>query len=249
MNNQSTMDHESKTAAVTGAANGIGKAIAERLALGGAHVVVIDIDDGTDTVDTIENANGSAEYREGDVTSEESMQAVLEDLELDILVNNAAYYAPMAGEKKRFDEIDEEMWNTVMDVNAKGVFIASKEALPRFDGGGSIVNISSTTALKGTTGFLHYVASKAAVLGMTRSLANELGDLDIRVNAVTPGFTESEASQQLGESYFQERVEEQAVGRIIQPEDIAEVVTYLCSAQSEMITGQVLNVDGGEVMY
>lgn len=238
-----------RTALVTGAATGIGQAIAERLAAEGAHVVVTDIEDGSSTVDHIQEAGGSAEFREADVTDPDSLEAAFSGLELDALVNNAAYYAPLVGNKKRFDEIDPEEWDTVMGVNAKGVYLASRAALPHLNEGSAIVNISSSTALKGTSGFLHYVASKAAVLGMTRAMANELGDLDVRVNAVAPGFTASEASLQAGEEYVEGRAESQALSkRSIQPEDIADAVAFLAGPHSKMITGQTMTVDGGRRM-
>lgn len=238
-----------RTALVTGAATGIGQAIAERLAAEGAHVVVTDVQDGTETVEAIHDAGGSAEFREADVTDPESLSTAVDGLELDALVNNAAYYAPLVGNKKRFDEIDPEEWDTVMGVNAKGVYLASRAALPQLSTGSAIVNISSSTALKGTGGFLHYVASKAAVLGMTRAMANELGELDIRVNAVAPGFTASEASLQAGEEYVEGRAESQALStRSIQPTDIADAVAFLAGPHSQMVSGQTLTVDGGRRM-
>jgi NAD(P)-dependent dehydrogenase (short-subunit alcohol dehydrogenase family) len=247
------MSDTTRTAVVTGAATGIGQAIAERLAAEGAHVVVADVADGSETVEAVEAAGGSAEYRETDVTDPESLESTMAGLEVDALVNNAAYYAPLVGDKKRFDEIDPEEWDTVMGVNAKGVYLASRAALPHFradgagDDHGSIVNISSSTALKGTTGFLHYVASKAAVLGMTRAMANEVGDLGIRVNAVAPGFTASEASLQAGEEYVEGRADTQALSaRSIHPDDIADAVAFLAGPDSEMVSGQTLTVDGGK---
>ncbi|MFW5918197.1 MAG: SDR family NAD(P)-dependent oxidoreductase [Haloferacaceae archaeon] len=243
------MTDTDRTALVTGAAAGIGRAIAERLAAEGAHVVVTDIQDGSETVERIHEAGGSAEFREADVTDPGSLEAAFEGLELDALVNNAAYYAPLVGNKKRFDEIDPEEWDTVMGVNAKGVYLASRAALPHLREGSAIVNISSSTALKGTSGFLHYVASKAAVLGMTRAMANELGGLDVRVNAVAPGFTASEASLQAGEEYVEGRTESQALSkRPIQPDDIADAVAFLAGPDSTMVSGQTLTVDGGRRM-
>lgn len=243
---------EGKTAVVTGSAGGIGRAIAERLGRDGAHVVVSDIKDGTETVEAIESAGGSAEFREGDVTSQRDLEAVFDGLDLDVLVNNAAYYAPLAGEagKKRFDEIDEAEWDTVMAVNAKGPFLATKVALPRFgDDGGAIVNLSSDSVTLGVPGFLHYVTSKASLVGMTRSLANELGDLGIRVNAVMPGLTASEASLQPGEDYFEPFVEDQAIQRRIEPEDIANVVAFLAGPDSAIVTGQVVVANAGKAFY
>jgi NAD(P)-dependent dehydrogenase (short-subunit alcohol dehydrogenase family) len=238
-----------RTAVVTGAATGIGRAIAERLADDGAHVVVVDIADGGETVDRIEDAGGSAAFHEGDVTDGDSMRSVFEDRTIDVLVNNAAYYAPLVTDKKRFDEITEAEWDTVLAVNAKGPFLASKHALGSFDGGGSIVNVSSTVVTMGVPGFLHYVASKGAVLAMTRAMAAEVGDLGIRVNTVLPGFTWSEASQQAGEEYLDDYVEKQDIQRVVEPEDIAGVVSFLAGPDSGIMTGQAIAADPGLTYY
>ena len=228
---------------------GIGGEIAQRLAGDGFHVVCVDVQDGTETVDAIEAAGGSATYRHGDVTDEESMRDALSDLKIDTLVNNAAIYASVADDKRRFDELDEDSWDDVMDVNVKGVWIASKEALPQFNRDGAIVNIASTTSTTGVPGFLHYVASKGAVMSMTRAMANELGDESIRVNAVLPGLTMSVASLQTGEEYIENVVSEQAIQRRIQPENIADAVAFLAGPRSELISGQMLTVDGGLSHY
>lgn len=240
---------ENETAVVTGAATGIGQAIAERLANEGAHVVVVDVADGSETVETIEAAGGSAEYREGDVTDEVAMRDVFADLETDVLVNNAAYYAPLVTDKKRFDEIGSDEWDTVMAVNAKGPFLAAKHALSGLAGGGRVVNISSSVVTMGVPGFLHYVASKGAVLSMTRAMAAEVGDLDVRVNAAMPGYTWSEASQQAGEEYLEDYVEKQALDRVVEPEDIAGVVAFLAGPDSGAMTGQAINADPGLSYY
>ena len=238
-----------QTAVVTGAATGIGQAIARRLASDGAHVVVTDIQDGSETVALVEEDGGSAEFREGDVTDEASMRSVFEGLDLDVLVNNAGYYAPLVTDKKRFDDISPEEWDTVLGVNTTGVFLASKEALPHFGERGSIVNISSSVVSLGVPGFLHYVASKGAVLAMTRAMAAEVGDLGIRVNAVMPGFTWSEASQQAGEEYLADYVANQDLKRVVEPEDIAGVVAFLAGPDSGIMTGQAINADPGLSYY
>lgn len=242
-------DLTGKTAVVTGAAQGIGRAIGEALGAAGAHVVATDIEDCTETVAAIDATGGTAEAREADVTDEASLAGAFDGLDLDVLVNNAAYYAPLVGDKKRFDEISRDRWETVLDVNVTGVFLASKHALPALDEGGRIINISSSTAIRGTTGFLHYITSKAAVLGMTRAMANELGPDGIRVNAVMPGFTASEASLQAGEAYLMEHVESQALSSPVEPADIADAVAFLAGPESSMMTGQSLLVDGGSSHY
>ena len=242
-------DLSGRTALVTGGAVGIGRAIAVRLARDGAYVVVTDVDDGVETVAAIEAAGGEGEFREADVTDDAAMESAVSGLDLDVLVNNAAYYAPLVRDKKRFDEIDREEWETVMAVNATGPFVASKAALPRMGEGGSIVNLSSSTVHLGVPGFLHYVTSKAALIGMTRALASELGDLGIRVNAVTPGLTRSEATLKNDEAYLERAREGQALPGPIQPEHVADGVAFLAGPESERVTGQVLNVDAGTSYY
>lgn len=238
-----------RTAVVTGAATGIGRAIAERLAEDGAHVVVVDIADGSETVSRIVETGGSAEFCEADVTDADAMASVFEGRTIETLVNNAAYYAPLVTDKKRFDEIPETEWETVLAVNTKGPFLASKHALSSFGERGSIVNISSTVVTMGVPGFLHYVASKGALLAMTRAMAAEVGDLGIRVNAVLPGFTWSEASQQAGDDYLDDYVEKQALERVVEPEDIAGVVSFLAGPDSGVMSGQAIAADPGLTYY
>ncbi len=237
----------SGTALVTGGARGIGRAIAVRLADRGHHVIVFDLEDGSETVAAIEKDGGTAAYHVGDVRSIEDLRAAVGDRQLSVLVNNAAYYAPLAGEegKQPFQEIDEDEWNTVFDVNVKGAFLAAKAAFPQFQDGGAVINVSSDSVLSGVPGFLHYVASKAALVGLTRGMANELGDRDIRVNAVMPGLTASEATLQAGDAYLDTLVEDQATSRRIRPEDIAGVVAFLAGPDSVMVNGEVIVANGG----
>lgn len=238
-----------KTAVVTGAAQGIGRATAKRLAQDGAHVVIVDIQDGSETVALIEEDGGSAEFREGDVTDEDSMAAALDGLEIDVFVNNAGYWTAFADEGLRqFHDYDVEDWDTAMDVNAKGTFVASKRAVPHFSqSGGSIVNISSNVVNSGFTGFMPYTASKSAIVGMTRVMAKELGDRNVRVNAIMPGLTRTEgALDAYDEEVFELIRSERAIGRSLDPVDVANAVAFLSKPESSMMTGQVLTVDGGE---
>lgn len=222
--------------------------MAKRLAADGFHVVIFDITDGTDTVSQIESAGGRATYVSGDVTNTDDIENAIDGYPLDVLVNNAAYYAPLAGTegKQQFEQIEEDEWDTVFAVNVKGPFLASKSAIPHFDEeGGSIINISSDAVLSGAPGFLHYISSKAALIGFTRGLANEVGDRNIRVNAIMPGFTASDASLSAGDSYFDERVASQALDQRIHPEDIAGVVSFLAGDDSAMISGEVIVANAG----
>ncbi|RQG99448.1 SDR family NAD(P)-dependent oxidoreductase [Natrarchaeobius oligotrophus] len=238
-----------RAAVVTGGAVGIGREISETLAADGFHVVVFDVQDAAETIESIREAGGSAEYRRADVTNEESLEEAFDGLSVDVLVNNAGYFEPLVTDKKRFDEIEREEWERVFDVNVTGVFLTSKAAITRMSEGGSIVNISSNVAVTGVPGFLHYVASKAAVLGLTRSMATELGDDGIRVNAVMPGLTTSPASLQAGEEFWDAIVDQQDLDRRVTPSDIASAVSYLATEESGIVTGQALNVDGGFVNY
>ena len=242
-------DSTERTAVVTGAANGIGRAIARRLAGDGFHVVVADVADGSDTVDAVRDDGGSAEYRRADVTDQESVDALFEGLDVDTLVNNAALYGPLVENKRRFDEIDVDEFHRVLDVNVTGVFRVTKAALPHLHPGSTVINIGSNAAELGVPGFLHYVASKGAVLSMTRSLATELGSADVRVNAVLPGLTMSEATLQNDDDYIEDLVSQQSIERPLEPEDVANGVAFLAAEESAPMTGQVLSIDPGQTYY
>lgn len=168
-----------------------------------------------------------------------------------ILINNAGLFADL--ELKPFMNISEDEFDKVMTVNVRGMFQAVKAVSPAMAeaGGGSIVNISSGTYFYGPPGMMHYVASKSAVVGMTRSMARELGNQKIRVNAIAPGFTESDSV--LAGGNFEIVREMSVTGRPIErpmlPSDLVGAVTFLASANSGFMTGQLLNVDGGKITY
>lgn len=243
------MSEPTKTAVVTGAAVGIGQEVSRKLANDGFHVVGIDVQDGGETVELIEDDGGSAEFREADVTDEDAMRSALDGLDIDCVVNNAAIWAPLADNKRPFYEIPTDEWDEVMAVNVKGIFVTTKEAYPGLNEGASVVNVGSNTAITGVTGILHYVASKGAVMSMTRALANELSDRSVTVNAVLPGLTMSEASLQSPDEYIESVVDQQAIEQELQPEHIADAVSFLAGPESELISGQMLNVDGGLTFY
>jgi NAD(P)-dependent dehydrogenase (short-subunit alcohol dehydrogenase family) len=248
-----------KVGIVTGAAQGIGREYALGAARQGACIVVADIEDPSPTVKEIESTGGSAIGVVVDVADEPSTKALAQAAldafsTVDFLVNNAAIYGQL--ELKYWEDIAVEEWDRVMGVNVKGQWLCAKAIAPHMTErrSGRIINISSATAHMGTAGACHYVTSKAAVIGLTRVLARELGDFGISVNAITPGFTMSAASRSIMERAGAESLEEMVVAaqcfkRAQQPEDLVGTVVFLASDLSAFITGQVINVDGGLVTY
>ncbi len=241
-----------KVAIVTGGGIGLGRAYCKALASEGAKVVVADIQEAA--------ANEVAKAIDGlalrvDVTSAEQTRAMAEKTlaaygRIDILLNNAGLYSVLA--KKPFFEIDEAEWDRVMAVNVKGVFLCSRAVHPAMKAQrkGKIINISSGTVLGGTAMFLHYVTSKAAVIGLTRALAREVGPDNICVNAITPGLTVADENQKamLPEDYLAARRRARALQRDQLPEDLVGTVLFLASGDSDFLTGQTINVDGGTWM-
>jgi len=248
---------DGKVAIVTGAAQGIGAVYAQALASEGAQVVVSDIDDTAVTVSAIQADDGTAMGCSTDVTDEAQVIALVRETVaafggVDILVNNAAIFASLA--LKPFEAISEAEWDAVMNVNVKGLFVCSKAVVPemRNRGGGKIINISSGTVVNGAAMLLHYVTSKSAVLGFTRSLARELGGDNIAVNALSPGLTSSEGVQD-NPAYAQQMMDAVAAQRCFtreqQPQDLIGGLVFLASPASDFMTGQNLLIDGGHYMY
>ena len=216
-----------KRIVVTGAARGIGAALAAELRARGAGPITVDVTAGADmTCDVSDAGQVSATFAEvGDV---------------DGLVNCAAL---LVG-RKAYHEIDLDEWDRMFAVNVRGSFLCARAAAAAMgDRGGSIVNVASETAVTGSHGFVHYVASKGAVVAMTRALANELGRRGIRVNCVAPGFTPTPGSEVLG-SYDPSRT---PLGRVMRPDDLLGTFCYLLSDDSAFVSGQTLLVNGGRV--
>jgi len=245
---------EGKVAIVTGAARGLGREFVRVLARAGARVVAADLSDCSETVSQL--GSGALAVRT-DVTEMTSIQAMTDKARetfgrIDILVNNAALYATLKG--GRFEKIDEAEWDAAMRVNVKGIWQCCKGVVPemRKAGGGSIINIASLAATYGTPFALHYTASKAAVIGLTRGLARELGRDNIRVNAIAPSAVLTEGTRQFfGEKYdraLQVIAGGQSIQRNLEPRDVAGAVLWLASPQSAFVTGQTIAVDGGTVM-
>lgn len=245
---------------VTGGAAGIGRVYAEQLADAGARVVVADIDStraGT-VAESIATHGNSALGLGCDVADPASVAQAVERTvarfgRVDGLVNNAALMSALP--RGPWQEIAVADWDRVMAVNLRGLFLCCQAVFPHMkaQGGGKIVNISSNRVFDGTPNRLHYSTSKAGVIGFTRSLAREVGSVNICVNAITPGYTASETQLESSSADYLRQMaalnERKALKRTQVPEDLVGAVLFLLSSASDFITGQTLNVDGGFVMH
>jgi NAD(P)-dependent dehydrogenase (short-subunit alcohol dehydrogenase family) len=256
------MDVRDKVVAITGAARGLGQEFARSLAAAGARVIAADINDCAATLELVAAQGGKGIAARLDVTDAGSAQAMVEaGLQafgrVDALINNAALYGALHG--GRFDAIDETEWDAAMAVNVKGIWNCCKAAVPAMrqrivqeSGGGSIVNIASLAATYGMPYGLHYTTSKAAVIGLTRGLARELGRDRIRVNALAPSAVVTEGTAE----FFGDKLERalntikasQTIQRNLMPADLVGTVMWLVSDASGFVTGQTIAVDGGTVM-
>jgi NAD(P)-dependent dehydrogenase (short-subunit alcohol dehydrogenase family) len=246
-----------KTIAITGAARGLGQEFARHLAAAGANVVVGDVNDCGATLELVKRAGGKGAATRLDVTDMVSAQALVDTGiaafgRLDGLVNNAALYGALHG--GRFDAIDDREWDACMAVNVKGIWNCCKAAVPamRQAGGGSIVNIASLAATYGMPYGLHYTASKAAVIGLTRGLARELGRDRIRINALAPSAVLTEGTTEFFGDKLDRALQAVKAGQSIQrnlvPGDLTGTVAWLLSDESGFVTGQTIAIDGGTVM-
>ena len=253
------MDLAGLVVIVTGGAHGIGAHYCRGFAQHACQVVVADLDgDGAERVaDEIRSSDGSALACQVDVAERASVERMVEATKrafgrLDVLVNNAALFATVPMSRGRHDEIDEAEWDRMMDVNVKGVWNCCRAAVPLMaeNKSGSIINISSAVALFGPPGRIHYVASKGAVMAMTKTLAREVGPLGIRVNNIMPGSTLSEENPTPDIIAFRQRAAgERAIPRVQTPDDIVGAALFFASDLSAFITGQTLVVDGGREMH
>jgi NAD(P)-dependent dehydrogenase (short-subunit alcohol dehydrogenase family) len=244
---------EGKLAVDTGAAQGIGRAIADGLAADGARIVVADLRGAEEAAAAFPGGVGI----ECDVSSEDDVRRLVDETVarcggVDVLVNNAGLYASL--EMRPFDQIPLEEWRQVMDVNVASLFLMCRAVVPvmRERGGGKIVNISSGTPFRGVPFLLHYVTSKGAIVTFTRALAKELGRDNVLVNCVAPGFTMTtgvEEHPEVIEALRDVSVAARTLQRDQVPEDVVGAVVFLCGPGSDFVTGQTIVIDGGQYFH
>ena len=246
------MELQNKVALVTGGAQGIGKTISEELVRNGVHVVLgdVNLEGAQATAEAINNSGGSASAVKIDVSNPAEVKQVFDSImkdkkPVDILINNAGITRD--GLMIRMKELD---WDSVLNINLKGTFLCSQQAAKQMmkQKSGAIVNIASIVGVMGNFGQANYSASKAGVIGLTKTLAREVASRGIRVNAVAPGFIDTEMTQVLDESVRQKLIEQIPLAKLGLPEDVARCVAFLVSDRSSYITGQVINVNGGMLM-
>lgn len=243
-----------RTIIVTGAATGIGQAFALGCAAQGANVVVADMNTADETVAAVEQAGGRALAVRVDVADDASVRTMAEAAtsrfgRIDGLVNNAAYFREV--KLTPFEDLDPVQWDRIFAVNVKGIWQCCKAVMPamRRQGKGSIVNIASVVAVAGQPGYLHYVASKGAVLSMTKGLAKEVGPRGVRVNVIAPGFVITDATRNRPLEWQQSFLKARAISREQKPEDLVGTALYLLSDLAGFVSGQTIVVDGGHIMY
>lgn len=242
-----------KNVLITGATRGIGKLIALAFAKEGANIGVNDVVDNefvTETINEIKNAGGNALFLKADVSKSEDVKAMVKTFEkefggVDILINNAGIT-----KDNLIIRMKESEWDAVININLKGTFnciqaVSRGMMKKRY---GKIINISSIVGFSGNAGQANYVASKSGVMGLTKTVALELAGRGIRVNAVAPGFIETEMTKKLPEEVKEAMRNKIALGSFGQPEDVAKAVKFLASEDSDYITGQVIHVNGGMYM-
>ncbi|MDQ7782081.1 MAG: 3-oxoacyl-ACP reductase family protein [Desulfomonilaceae bacterium] len=247
---------EGRVAVVTGAGKGLGRAFCKRLAQDGADIVAVtraDLDGLEQTANDVRELGRQVLIAKVDVSCESDTRAMAEQAvekfgRVDILVNNAAFFYGV--KRAPFTEIEVDQWDRMMNTNVKGPWLCTKAVFPQMkaQGKGKIINLASEVFFTGSHGFAHYVASKGGVIGLTRALAVELGPHGICINAVAPGFTNTEAGRSLVDvdKYDTTRT---PLKRLQQPEDLIGIVAFLASDDSDFITGQTILVDGGRAMH
>jgi NAD(P)-dependent dehydrogenase (short-subunit alcohol dehydrogenase family) len=243
-----------KVAIITGAARGIGAAFAVGFAREGAKIVIGDIRDGQKTVEAVQKAGGEALYVKTDVTKQDQCNALAKAAvdrfgAIDILVNNAGVLVTI----KPFMEVTTEEWMEIMATNTLGPFHCTKAVFPCMkERGGRIINISSGTIFEGVPGLPHYVASKGAVMAFTRAMARELGDYNITVNSIAPGFTHSEGGDEFDRNkrfpdapLDELQLPQKCIKKPNFPEHLVGTAIYFASDDSKLVSGQLIIQDGG----
>jgi 3-oxoacyl-[acyl-carrier protein] reductase len=244
------MDLSGKVAIVTGGGRGIGREIALKLAEVGADVVINDVGDGVPAekvVEDIKTMGRNSLAVMADVSSSEEIGALVNTViatygRVDILVNNAGIARDQLAVRMSDDE-----WDSVLNVNLKGVFVCTRAVLRQMikQRSGRIINIASIVGIIGNPGQVNYSAAKAGIIGLTRTIAKEVGSRQITVNAIAPGFIDTEMTQKLADDWREGLKKQIPLGYIGSPRDVAETVAFLASNEARYITGQVLSVDGG----
>ncbi|MBI1200894.1 MAG: SDR family oxidoreductase [Rhodopseudomonas sp.] len=235
---------------ITGSGRGLGYAFAERLGRDGASVVIAEIDGalGAEAQAKLKAQGIDARFIQTDISSEDSVAAMAAAAAegcdgIDGLVANAGWANNVGG--KTFDEITVEVWDRMMAINVRGTWLTIRAVAPLMRDGGSVVTLSSDTIYWGPPRLLHYVTSKSAIVGMTRSLARELGPRMIRVNCLLPGLTMGEATKDIPQARWNDYAERTILKRTQQTDDLDGVVAFLLGDDSKFMTGQTLAVDGG----
>ncbi len=244
---------ENKSIIITGAGKGIGSVVAKQLAARGSKVCIADIDlkAAQETVAMIQDAQGIAMAVSCNITTpEDSLRMVTAVLEsygkIDVLINNAGFF-PI----KMFEHITLEEWKQVIEVNLTGTFCVTQAVYHHMkeQGHGKIINVASVAGRVGGIGFVHYSAAKSGVIGLTRALAREAASFGIQVNAIAPGLIETNTAKTVFPPYaLKEFVRNVPMGRLGREEDIIGMMSFLCSEESNYITGQVFAIDGGYTM-
>lgn len=250
---------DGRVAVITGGAHGIGKSYALGFAACGATVAVLDLDgSGAEKVASeISTRGGHALSATVDISNPERVDAAIAKVidafgKIDVLINNAAMFSVVPMSRAAFDELSIAEWDKMMEVNLKGTWLMCRAVAPsmKSNGYGKIINVSSGSVFTGTTAQIHYVTSKAAILGFTRTLARELGPHGVRVNTLAPGGTLSEDNPTPDAIAMREKgAANRILGRIQMPEDLVGTAIFLASGESDFITGQAIVVDGGVALH
>lgn len=237
-----------KTVIVTGGAKGIGRAISYEFAKSGYNVIInykTSVKEAENIKEELTKKGQNVEIYKADLTKKEEVEAMIKFVEekykkIDVLVNNAGI-----SQIKPFADIKEEDWDNIVNNNLKTVYLTTKAVIDNMihNKNGSIINISSIWGITGGACEVHYSATKAGIIGMTKALAKEMGPSNIRVNAVAPGIIDTDMNKNLNESEINQIKNEIPLEKIGKPEDVAKVVKWL--AESEYVTGEVIRVDGG----